>query len=1024
MELLAYCAPEFHIIKKTMTSVKIALVEDGEGAFAALRSDIVQKCLSKGFEVHDLHVSSSSDGSVGSGRKTPEGASVLLVAVSDSNVSDYLTADTLSLLAEGALVLICSPVAPSELERVEKKLSVLRKDLLLVDAPVSRSLDGSIKVLASGTRDAVSKAQVLLSATDNDFQLIDGGVGTSNKLLLVNNLLYGVHLAAAAESVALGACAGLSTRILYDIISNAAGTSRVFAQLVPHMLNCKDGAVIKLDQVYKQLGLVLDEARKLKFPLPLTAAAHQQVVLGCASGYGNEICSALYKVWGKIIYAHTASSVSVDSLDTMEELAKVAQKVDSLAFVGLGAMGFGMASHLVKEGYKVRGYDVFGPSMERFTKSGGTVSRSPEDCAKGAKVLVVMVANEEQAESVLFGKEGAVQGVSDGCTIVLCSTVSPAFVMKLETRLSAEGRDLHLLDAPVSGGTAKAADGTLTIMVAGTEEAFRRAGAVLLAMGANVYIFKGGAGPGSSVKMVNQLLAGVHIAVSAEAVAFGARLGLDTRALFKFVEKSDGSSWMFTNRVPHMLNAEYTPLSAVDIFVKDMGIVFSEGKRLCVPLPIASSALQQYLLSSAAGWGRQDDSAVVKVFEKMTGVTVESKDLSAATEAGEEADVPTLPKDATLASLPVDWPEDPVEEIRRVEEEGRAKVLVVLDDDPTGTQTVHGVTVLTDWGVDVLVEEFQKKPACFFILTNSRALNHEEAASLTATICKQVVAAASAAGDIGYTIVLRGDSTLRGHFPQEPNAAASVIGESDAWIICPFFLQGGRYTINDVHYVAKDNTLVPAGKTEFSQDAVFGYKSSNLRKWVEEKTEGKVLAEDVASVSLELIRKEGPDAVCRKLCSLKKGSICIVNAASDRDIEVFAAGMIQAEAKGKQFLCRTAASFVSARIGLRPKSPLTPRDLGSVGVTGGLIVIGSYVPMTTEQVRELRAACQNLEWITVDVAAVASETSETRENEIELAALSATLALTSGTDTVIMTSRDLVRGASKVESLQIDWITR
>ncbi|KAL3697402.1 hypothetical protein R1sor_011478 [Riccia sorocarpa] len=519
--------------------------------------------------------------------------------------------------------------------------------------------------------------------------------------------------------------------------------------------------------------------------------------------------------------------------------------------------------------------------------------------------------------------------------------------------------------------------------------------------------------------MVNQLLAGVHIAVSAEAVAFGARLGLETRALFKFVEKSDGSSWMFTNRVPHMLNADYTPLSAVDIFVKDMGIVFSEGKRLCVPLPIASSALQQYLLSSAAGWGRQDDSAVVKVFEKMTGVTVESKDLSAATAGGEDADIPTVPKDATLASLPPEWPEDPVEEISRVEDEGRAKVLVVLDDDPTGTQTVHGVTVLTDWGVDVLVEEFQKKPACFFILTNSRALNHEEAAALTAEICKQVVAAAAAVGDIGYTIVLRGDSTLRGHFPQEPNAAASVIGESDAWIICPFFLQGGRYTISDVHYVAKNDTLVPAGKTEFSQDAVFGYKSSNLRKWVEEKTEGKVQAKDVASISIELLRKEGPESVCRKLCSLEKGSICIVNAASDRDIEVFAAGMIRAEAKGKQFLCRTAASFVSARIGLRPKPPLTPRDLGCGGVTGGLIVIGSYVPTTTEQVRELRAACQTLEWITVDVAAVSSGTSETRETEIEMAALSATLALTSGTDTVIMTSRDLVKGASKAESLEI-----
>ncbi|KAG6544866.1 hypothetical protein Mapa_013556 [Marchantia paleacea] len=174
----------------------------------------------------------------------------------------------------------------------------------------------------------------------------------------------------------------------------------------------------------------------------------------------------------------------------------------------------------------------------------------------------------------------------------------------------------------------------------------------------------------------------------------------------------------------------------------------------------------------------------------MTGISIQSKTLSSEPEIGKGSDIPVIPKDATLNSLPPEWSEDPLDEINCVEKEGRAKVLVVLDDDPTGTQTVHGVNVLTDWGVDVLKEEFQKKPACFFILTNSRALNHEE----------------------------------------EPNAAASVIGESDAWIICPFFLQGGRYTINDIHYVADENMLVPAGKTEFAKDAVFGYKSSNLRE--------------------------------------------------------------------------------------------------------------------------------------------------------------------------------------------------
>ncbi|KAG6544867.1 hypothetical protein Mapa_013557 [Marchantia paleacea] len=189
-------------------------------------------------------------------------------------------------------------------------------------------------------------------------------------------------------------------------------------------------------------------------------------------------------------------------------------------------------------------------------------------------------------------------------------------------------------------------------------------------------------------------------------------------------------------------------------------------------------------------------------------------------------------------------------------------------------------------------------------------------------------------------------------------------------------------------------------------------------QWVEEKTEDKVAAKEVSSISIESIRKGGPAAVCQTLCSLKKGTICVVNAASERDVEVFAAGMIRAEAMGKQFLCRTAAAFVSARIGLRPTVPLTPKDLGKLDTTGGLIVVGSYVPKTSKQVEEARASCKDLEWITVDVASVTSDTL-TREVEIEQAALSATQSLTAGIDTVIMTSRNLVTGASKAESLKI-----
>ncbi|GMQ11554.1 hypothetical protein CsSME_00054150 [Camellia sinensis var. sinensis] len=551
--------------------------------------------------------------------------------------------------------------------------------------------------------------------------------------------------------------------------------------------------------------------------------------------------------------------------------------------------------------------------------------------------------------------------------------------------------------------------GTLTIIASGTDEALKHSGSVLSALSEKLYVIKGGCGAGSGVKMVNQLLAGVHIASAAEAMAFGARLGLNTRLLFDVITNSGGTSWMFENRVPHMVDNDYTPLSSLDIFVKDLGIVSRECSYRKVPLHIATVAYQLFLSGSAAGWGRLDDASVVKVYETLTGVKVEGK-------------LPVLKKEVVLKYLPQEWHLDPTDDICKLNQ-SNSKTLVVLDDDPTGTQTVHDIEVLTEWNIESLIEQFRKRPKCFFILTNSRALSSDKATVLVEDICRNLCTAAKSVEKTDFTIVLRGDSTLRGHFPEEPDAAVSVLGEMDAWIICPFFLQGGRYTIDDVHYVADSERLVPAGDTEFAKDAAFGYKSSNLREWVEEKTGGRTQASSVASISIQLLRKGGPNAVCEHLCSLRKGSTCIVNAASDRDMAVFAAGMIQAELKGKRFLCRTAASFVSARIGIIPKAPILPEDLGiNKGRSGGLIVVGSYVPKTTKQVEELKSKCGHmLRTIEISVDKLAMKSIEEREEEINRTAEMANVFLKACKDTLIMTSRELITGKTPAESLEINF---
>jgi 3-hydroxyisobutyrate dehydrogenase len=220
--------------------------------------------------------------------------------------------------------------------------------------------------------------------------------------------------------------------------------------------------------------------------------------------------------------------------------------------------------------------------------------------------------NAEQTEAVLFGEHGAAEAMQPGSVFVMCSTVDPNWSVALERRLESLG--LLYLDAPISGGAARAAAGEITMMTSGRAEAYAKCEGVLEAMAARVYRLGDRAGPGSTVKIVNQLLAGVHIAAAAEAMALGIRAGADPAALYDVITNSAGNSWMFENRMAHVLAGDYTPLSAVDIFVKDLGIVLDTARARKFPLPLAATAHQMFMQASSAGHGREDDAAVIKIF--------------------------------------------------------------------------------------------------------------------------------------------------------------------------------------------------------------------------------------------------------------------------------------------------------------------------------------------------------------------------------------------------------------------------
>jgi putative dehydrogenase len=288
-----------------------------------------------------------------------------------------------------------------------------------------------------------------------------------------------------------------------------------------------------------------------------------------------------------------------------------------VAVIGLGSMGMGMATSLKRAGFDVTGCDVSDDAVARFVKEGGSGAKTPAEAAKGADIVVCVVLNAAQTETVLFGKDGVLETLAKDAVFVSSATMDPEVAKRLAKQWEATGR--HYLDAPISGGAQRAAQGELTILASGSAAAFAKARPALDAMAAKLYELGDAAGQGAAFKMINQLLAGVHIAAASEAITFAARQGLDLQKVYEVITASAGNSWMFENRMPHVIAGDYKPRSAVEIFVKDLGIVQDMARNARFPAPLASAALQMFLMASASGMGRDDDASVARLYGRISG---------------------------------------------------------------------------------------------------------------------------------------------------------------------------------------------------------------------------------------------------------------------------------------------------------------------------------------------------------------------------------------------------------------------
>lgn len=379
--------------------------------------------------------------------------------------------------------------------------------------------------------------------------------------------------------------------------------------------------------------------------------------------------------------------------------------------------------------------------------------------------------------------------------------------------------------------------------------------------------------------------------------------------------------------------------------------------------------------------------------------------------------LPILDKELLFSGriTPPEWAEDLLPAIaERVK--ASARKVVVLDDDPTGTQTVHDIPVLTDWAVSSLKAELQSQYPAFYILTNSRSLTVSEACALNQELGTHLKQAADEA-QVEVEVISRSDSTLRGHFPDEVDALASALGIAERpYLMIPCFFEGGRYTFQDIHYVTEGDLLIPAAQTAYAQDAAFGYCQSDLRRWIEEKTKGRIAWEQVRSISLDDLRNGGPESVQALLSELTKGSACVINALSYRDLEVFVLGLLQAESRGHRFLFRSAASFVRVRAGMEPHSLLKAEDLAAPARHGGLFVAGSYVPKTTAQIEALLKS-PDLAVIELSVRRLLN--AEKQLEEISHVTQEMNQLIGDGQDVLIYTSRELLKGVDAGGSLEI-----
>jgi putative dehydrogenase len=290
-------------------------------------------------------------------------------------------------------------------------------------------------------------------------------------------------------------------------------------------------------------------------------------------------------------------------------------KIKNILVVGLGSMGFGIAQSLIRAGYSVYGQDKNLKQQKRLIEKGGYDKNIPFN---DLQAVIIVVLNEKQTREIIFGQNGISEKLKKNSLVMVCTTVAPDFAKEMASSCNDKG--LLYLDAPISGGSKKSAEGKLSYMISGTQKALEVAKPILDCTSETVFEFGEHVGSGSAMKAVNQMLAGVHIAAMAEAITFGITQGIDPKRFLEVISKCAGTSWMLENRTPHIIDNDYSPKSSINIWPKDLGIVLDIAKNSNFSAPLTAAALQQFIYAAGSGLGQEDDAAVAKIYARNAGI--------------------------------------------------------------------------------------------------------------------------------------------------------------------------------------------------------------------------------------------------------------------------------------------------------------------------------------------------------------------------------------------------------------------